>query len=100
MSARDALERWIACQLPACTHDELRVIGIRMERMAKARPEYGGLVIAADARDWKREAAEENVDRAFYADCLYIAKQDEERERIADDELVDTRLRSALTGGG
>lgn len=81
--ARDALQRWIASQLGACSHDELRIIGVRVERMMKARAQYGDLNLSSDTRDWLREAAEENIDRGFYRDCLLVAKQDEERERLS-----------------
>jgi hypothetical protein len=48
-----------------------------LSRLARARKKYGPLNLAADPRDFRREAAEENVDRAFYLDCLLIARQDE-----------------------
>lgn len=86
---RDALERWIASQLPACSHDELRVIAVRVERMSKARAQYGELDLASDTRDFVREMAEENIDRAFYRDCLYVARQDEDRERRTNGPVCD-----------
>ncbi len=51
--------------------------------MMKARAQYGDLNLSSDTRDWLREAAEENIDRGFYRDCLLVAKQDEERERLS-----------------
>lgn len=90
---KDALARWLCAQITSCTFDELRVIAVRVERMAKARPHYGGLDLANDPRDFKREAAEENIDRGFYLDCLLVKRQDEERDRLrceAADELART----------
>jgi hypothetical protein len=81
-SRREAWARWIASQLVACSLDELRVIGVRVARLARARSKYGPLNLASDPRDFRREAAEENVDRAFYLDCLLIARQDEEGEGL------------------
>ncbi len=86
---RDAYERVIAGQLPACSLSELRVIGVRLDRMARARAKYGPLDLSNDRRDWNREAAEENVDRAFYLDCDLIARQDEERAQLHADVAAE-----------
>lgn len=79
---KEAWERWITSQLRACSLDELRVIGVRLSRLARARAKYGPLNLSADPRNFRREAAEENVDRAFYLDCLLIARQDENGEGL------------------
>ena len=86
---RQALARWISSQLEACSLDELRILGVRLERFAKARAKYGPLGLSTDARDFAREAAEENVDRAFYRDCLLIAKQDEARAELERDVAAE-----------
>lgn len=78
-------EQYLIAELKNCTNDEIRVLVVRMQRMAAARPRYGGLDLATDRRDFRREMAEEGVDRGFYEDCLYIARQ-------------DMRLKNALTG--
>jgi len=79
---RDALARWLSAMLGDCSLDELRVIAVRVERMAKARAKYGPLDLATDKRDFVREAAEESIDRAFYLDAHYIRVQDEERAAL------------------
>jgi len=89
---RSADEQYILDELPNCTRDEKRVLVVRMKRMAAARPHYGGLELATDVRDFRREMAEEGADRGFYEDCLYIARQDEQAEPM------DTRLKTALVG--
>lgn len=78
-------EQYLIAELEHCTNDEIRVLVVRMQRMAAARPQYGGLDLATDRRDFRREMAEEGIDRGFYEDCLYIARQ-------------DMRLKNALTG--
>src|SRR5262245_36798686 len=79
---RDALERWIAGQLPACSHDELRVISWIVEGLVVGRRVYGPLDVHKDPRNFRQERAEEARDSLFYAACQVIAERDADRERI------------------
>lgn len=75
-TARDALERWIASQLPRFNLDELKTIAVRVERLGRAQPDYGILDLAEDRRDWRLEAAYEGVDRVWYEDAKYVFDHD------------------------
>lgn len=92
MTPRDAWSRWIASQLPSCSLDELRVIGVRLVRMVRARADYGVLNLATDDRDFILEIAEENVDRAFYRDALYVATHDPQIAAIEHEPILDSIL--------
>lgn len=76
------------------------MLAVRLQRMARARPEYGYLDLSRDARDFAREAAEENVDRAFYLDCLLIAEQDEAYARLHQAADAELEAVSASLAGG
>lgn len=46
--------------------DELRVLTFLAKRLGVGAVQYGPLNLAADPRDWKKEAAEEAADLAIY----------------------------------
>lgn len=75
-TARDALERWIACQLPQFSYSELKTIAVRVERLAKAIADYGNLDLATDRRIWKLERAYEGVDEKWYEDAETVFDHD------------------------
>ena len=47
--------------------DELRVLVLIAERLARGRSQYGKLRIESDSRDWSREAREEALDLCVYS---------------------------------
>lgn len=53
----------------ALGRDELRVLVLIAERLAAGQRTYGRLDLAADARDWRREALEEAADGLVYVAC-------------------------------
>lgn len=55
--------------------DELLVLATIAERMHQGRLEYGPLNIAADDRDWEREAANEASDLLVYRTVTKLARR-------------------------
>ncbi len=87
-----ALARTIAARLRMCSHDELRVVDVILERIMKVgRESYLPLDLARDDRDWSKEAADEFADALFYMAAHQVATSDRRLERLrceAADELV------------
>lgn len=52
--------------------DELRVLLLVAERLAKGRQRYGVLQVDNDGRDFRREALEEAADGLVYVACGLI----------------------------
>jgi hypothetical protein len=77
-SARDALERRIIVAIRAhhFTYSELATIAVRVERLGRAIPQYGGLDLATDKRNLEFEAACEGVDLAWYRDAKMVFDHD------------------------
>ena len=65
----DAL--WL--RLVSCSIDELAVIEYVLDGIELGRVQYGPLNLAADARNFREERAQEARDSLFYAACEYIA---------------------------
>jgi len=55
--------------------DELRVLVLVAERLAKGRQRYGALDIAGDRRDFRVETLEEVADGLVYAACALMRGQ-------------------------
>ena len=49
--------------------DELAVLTLVAERLVQGRQRYGALHVAADPRDFRREALEEAADGLVYVAC-------------------------------
>jgi len=49
--------------------DELRVLVLVAERLAKGRARYGALAVERDGRDFRTEALEEAADGLVYVAC-------------------------------
>ena len=49
--------------------DEMRVLVLVAERLAKGRQRYGALDVATDRRDFRHESLEEIADALVYAAC-------------------------------
>lgn len=58
--------RQIPIAFPDLGADELRVVQAIAARLTMGARQYGALAIASDARDWRKEAAEELLDAVVY----------------------------------
>jgi hypothetical protein len=78
VSARDALEHKIieAIRAAEFTYSELATVMVRVHRLAKAKPQYGGLDLATDKRDLELERSLEEVDAIWYRDAKYVYDTD------------------------
>lgn len=52
--------------------DELRVLLLVAERLAKGRQRYGELELGSDRRDFSHESLEEIADALVYAACALV----------------------------
>lgn len=66
---RDEVRAQVDAVLAQLGPDELRVMHFVAERLLGGRKVYGPLVLALDARDWRRERDEELADALVYAAC-------------------------------
>jgi hypothetical protein len=66
------------------TADELRVLVEVARRLKMGRRHYGELRLSGDARDFRKEGAEELVDYVVYDLCRQLREVDESRERKTD----------------
>lgn len=79
--------------LPALGLDEMRVVERQIEKMLRARDQYGELHLDRDHRDFMTEAAEEHRDAVFYLLVDELVRNDQRLERLrceAADELAHT----------
>lgn len=78
VSARDALEHLLIDTIRSAefTYSELATVMVRVHRLAKAKPDYGGLDLANDKRNFEVEAAFEGVDQAWYKDAKLVFEHD------------------------
>jgi hypothetical protein len=95
---RDALARSLAARLLALEVDELRVIDVIVARISGGgRDQYGALVVATDARDFRKEAADEFADALWYMAAEVVRRADERAERLAceaaDEHVTDKTRR-------
>lgn len=76
-TATAALARWIASQLPRFNYSELKTVAVRVERLGRAKAQYGDdFDLATDRRNFKLEAAYEGVDEKWYDDAAYVFDHD------------------------
>lgn len=93
---RDALARSLCARVSDSrrTVDELRVLDVILTRISGGGYEqYGGLVIANDPRNFRKETADEFADALWYMAAEIVRVEDEKRERLeceAADELART----------
>lgn len=53
--------------------DEVAVVDAVIGRLLLGRAQYGQLNLAADKRDWRKEASEEALDLAVYMSCSLLS---------------------------
>ena len=82
---RDALARSLCARISDArrTTDELRVIDVILTRISGGGfDEYGGMVLATDRRDFRKEAADEFADALWYMAADVVRRTDERLDRI------------------
>jgi hypothetical protein len=84
MFNRDQFMRSIAERLPACSDDELRVLGRVLDGIEQGRIDYGPLDVMRDVRDWRREGSLELRDWIFYFAAHDVAADARIAERHAE----------------
>ena len=72
---RHEAERALAVTLATLGDDELRVLAFLAQRLAAGQRQYGRLAIVSDARDWRKERAEEFADAAVYHALVSLAQE-------------------------
>jgi hypothetical protein len=85
---RDALARSLCARISddRRTVDELRVLDVIVARISGGGFEqYGGMDLATDTRDFRKEAADEFADALWYMAAHVVAKTDERIERMQCD---------------
>lgn len=100
---RDAYARLLASQLAddRWSVDELRVVQLVVDGLARGRSIYGALDLASDTRDWALEARAEARDLVVYRACEMLAAQDKRRaelERAASREITEENSSGADVG--
>lgn len=82
---RDAIARSLCARISddRRTIDELRVLDVIVQRISGGGFEqYGGMVIAKDSRDFRKEASDEFADALWYMAAHVVSKTDERLERL------------------
>ena len=76
-TAKEALARWICAQIPRFNFSELKTIAVRVERLGRAKAQYGDdFDLATDPRNMRLEAAYEGVDEKWYQDAQLVFDHD------------------------